>query len=135
MNTETNTAPVEPTEPTKAKPAKAAKVAKVKPAKTAKAKAAKPAKAKAAKAKAKPAKVKATNGKTAPTGRVAEILKLASRAKGTTPAQLNELTKWKVAPWKWLFSNPKGTGYCDRWGYDFEATRADGETRYKVAKR
>jgi hypothetical protein len=26
-------------------------------------------------------------------------------------------TKWKGAPWEWLFSNPKKTGYCDRWGY------------------
>jgi hypothetical protein len=38
----------------------------------------------------------------------------------SAPAELNALTKWKSAPWKWLFSNPKGTGYCDRWGYKFK---------------
>ena len=51
-----------------------------------------------------------------------EILKLASRAKG------------KGAPWKWIFSNPKGTGYCDRWGYKFKVLDEDG-TRYHVVKK
>ncbi len=46
---------------------------------------------------------------------VVEILKLASRAKGASPAELNALTKWKGAPWKWLFATPKKNGYCDRW--------------------
>lgn len=47
---------------------------------------------------------------------VVEILKLASRPNGVSPRELNTLTTWKGAPWKWLFSNPKGNGYCDRWG-------------------
>jgi hypothetical protein len=132
------TEPTPVTEPKakKAKPAKQAKPAKAKaepkakPAKQAKpnGKQAKPAKAKA-KAKAEP---KATRGK-GPSGMVEAILKLASRAKGVTPAELNELTKWKGAPWKWLFKNPKGTGYCDRWGYSFEVVHEDG-AHYKVAK-
>jgi hypothetical protein len=53
---------------------------------------------------------------------VVEILKLASRAKG------------KGAPRKWLFSDPKGTGYCDRWGYKFKVLDEDG-TRYHVVKK
>jgi hypothetical protein len=33
-------------------------------------------------------------------GMVVPILKLASRPKGVSPAELNALTKWKGAPWK-----------------------------------
>src|SRR5262245_15468276 len=86
---------------------------------------------KAAKAKAtKAAKPKADRK---PSGMVEKILKLASRPDGVSPAELNKLTSWKGAPWKWLFSNPKGNGYCDRWGYKFKVTRTDdGETRYCV---
>src|SRR5207244_12779849 len=43
---------------------------------------------------------------------------------------LNTLTKWKGTPWKWLFSNPKKNGYCDRWNYKFAVREVDGETRY-----
>ena len=86
------------------------------------AKAAKPAKA------TKPAK---TNGDRKPSGMVIKILAMASRKSGVTPAELNKLTTWKGAPWKWLFSNPKGNGYCDRWNYKFKVERGDdGETRY-----
>ena len=64
-----------------------------------------------------------------------ETLKLASRAKGVSPAELNELTTWKGAPWAWLFKNPKGTGYCDRWGYSFEKLAGEGRAvRYHVVK-
>jgi hypothetical protein len=122
----------------KAKPAKkAAAKAKAKPAKKAAAKT-KPAKAKAAaklakaKAAAKPAKP--TEAK-APRGMVVEILKLASRAKGVSPAELNELTKWKGAPWKWLFANPKKSGYCDRWGYKLTVLSTDDGVRYQVVKK
>jgi hypothetical protein len=69
---------------------------------------------------------------------VVEILKLASGAKGVSPAELNELTKWKGAPWKWLFSNPKGTGYCDRWGYKFKVLHDEDDDRsvpYQVTKK
>jgi hypothetical protein len=109
---------------------------------------AKPAKAKAAPKKAAPkATAKATPKKAAkkvapkaekakgPRGMVVEILKLASRAKGVSPAELNELTTWKGAPWRWLFSNPKKNGYCDRWGYSFEVVKIeDRGVRYHVAK-
>lgn len=74
-------------------------------------------------------------GRKEPRGNVVEILKLASRAKGVSPQELNDLTKWKGAPWKWLFQNPKKTGYADRWGYKFEVLNVDGETRYKVVKK
>jgi hypothetical protein len=96
------------------------KVVKV-PAKTVKAKAAK--------------KQKVTRGE-GPSGRVAEILKLASRAQGASRDELNALTKWKGAPWKWLFSNPKKSGYCDRWGYRLRVEEGkNGEARYHVTKR
>jgi hypothetical protein len=71
----------------------------------------------------------------APKGMV--ILKLASRAKGVTPAELNKLTEWKGAPWKWLFSNAKGTSYCDRWGYKVKvlADKDDPPKAYQVVKK
>src|SRR5262245_23926569 len=107
---------------------KAAKKTKAsKPAKTAKAKA--PAKA----AKAKPAAKPKAERK--PKGMVVKILALASRKDGVSPAELNKLTTWKGAPWKWLFSNPKGNGYCDRWGYKFKVVNDDGETRYCVTAK
>lgn len=41
-----------------------------------------------------------------------------------------------MAPWKWLFSNPKKNGYADRWGYTFKVIEgAEGETRYSVRAR
>jgi hypothetical protein len=56
-----------------------------------------------------------------------------------SPQKLNELTEWRGAPWKWLFSNPKKTGYADRWGYKFTVLQPDAENkrlvRYKVEKR
>jgi hypothetical protein len=114
-----------------AEPAKPKAKAKAKPAKQAKPNGKAKAKVKGAKAKAEP---KTTRGKH-PSGMVEAILKLASRAKGVSPAELNELTKWKGAPWKWLFKNPKGNGYCDRWGYSFEVLHDDNGTHYKVAKK
>jgi hypothetical protein len=67
---------------------------------------------------------------------VVEILKLASRAKGVSPAELNELIKWKGAPWKWLFAKPKKTGYSDRWGYKLTVLNPEnGGVRYQVVKR
>ena len=65
-----------------------------------------------------------------------EILKLAARKQGVSREELNTLTEWTGAPWKWNFSNPKGTGYCDRFGYKLAIlTGKDGETRYHVTKR
>jgi hypothetical protein len=85
---------------------------------------------------AKSAKPKATRGD-GPSGRVAEILKLASRAQGVSREELNKLTKWKGAPWRWLFSNPRKNGYADRWGYRLRVEEGKaGEARYCVtAKR
>src|SRR5262249_8855643 len=97
------------------------------------------AKAKAnGKAKAAPkAKVAAKpKAERKPAGMVKKSLKLTSRKDGVSPAELNKVTEWKGAPWKWLFSNPKGNGYCDRWGYKFKVTRTDdGETRYCVTPK
>ena len=109
----------------KTSPAKAAKAAR----KVAKA-AAKAERVAKSPRKAPPARKAATS----PSGMVVEILKLSSRAKGVTPAELNEKTQWKGAPWKWLFQNPKKNGYCDRWGYSFEVIRDDAGTHYKTAK-
>lgn len=129
---------------TGAKKTKAAKPAPKAKAAAPKAKAAKPAKPaakKVVKAAAKPAEKKAAAKpaakatKSEPTGMVKEIIKLALRPKGVTPAELNELTKWKGAPWKWFFQNKKGTGYADRWGYDFSVTKDDAGTHYKLAKK
>jgi hypothetical protein len=65
---------------------------------------------------------------------VVDILKLASRAKGVSPAELNERTKWKAAPWKWLQS-PKDR-LLRPLGYKLTVlTPETGGVRYQVAKR
>ncbi|MEY9179705.1 hypothetical protein [Bradyrhizobium sp. USDA 313] len=110
-------------------------LATVKPEKTKQPKAAKAAakKGKTVK-KAKPVKKTAANrtaakkpaakrDDAAPSGMTAELVKLALRACGVTPAQLNEHSKWKGAPWKWFFSNPKKTGVADRFGYKLKVER------------
>jgi len=72
-----------------------------------------------------------------PSEKVAEALKLAGRPNGASRAELDTAMGWKPgsAPWKWLFSNPKKNGYCDRWGYRLEVLEGkSGEARYKVSK-
>lgn len=71
----------------------------------------------------------------APSGKVALILALAAREEGCTPKELNELTGWTGAPWKWLFENPKGNGWCQKWGYDFKPTKTGREVCYYVEKQ
>ena len=94
---------------------------------------------KSTKPKAKVKKTKAA--KTAkrgdgPSGKVVDILKLASRPNGASREELNDLTGWSGAPWKWLFSNKRNTGYCDRHGYRLKVIEGkSGETRYAVTKR
>jgi hypothetical protein len=68
----------------------------------------------------------------APSGMVAKIIALALRPEGVSPAELNTVTEWKGAPWKWLFSNPKGTGYADRWGYRLDVTKDGKATTYRL---
>lgn len=70
-----------------------------------------------------------------PTGMVAKIIDLAVREEGVTPAELNTLTNWKGAPWKWLFSNWKGTGYADRWGYNLIVTKNAKKVAYKLVTK
>lgn len=69
-----------------------------------------------------------------PQGKALAILKLASRTGGASARELNELTGWRGAPWRWLFSNPRKTGVCDRWGFDFHTQRTDSGVRYFVTK-
>jgi hypothetical protein len=70
-----------------------------------------------------------------PMGMTAELVKLALRASGVTPAQLNEHSQWKGAPRKWFFSNPKKTGVADRFGMKLKVER-DGRavTYFLTAK-
>ena len=85
-------------------------------------------KATAKKATAKVAKPKSNGDK--PVGMTGELVKLALREKGVTPAQLNEHSKWKGAPWKWFFSNPKKTGVADRFGYKLKVEREGRAVTY-----
>lgn len=74
--------------------------------------------------------------KTEPSGMAAKIVQMCSRPEGATPTDLNELTNWSKAPWRWLLSNRKGTGFAERFGYSFEASK-DQATRgviYKLTK-
>ena len=90
---------------------------------------------KAAKAPKAP-KAPAEKGDKAPKGMVVQILTLAGRVEGVTPAELNALTNWKGAPWRWLFSNWQGTGYCDRWGYNLEIIKGEGrKVSYRISRK
>ncbi|MGY3130098.1 type IV secretory pathway TrbL component [Bradyrhizobium sp. USDA 4501] len=112
--------------PKKAKQPKAAKAA-AKKGKTVKK--AKPVKKTAAKKSA------AKRDGDAPSGMTAELVKLAMRACGVTPAQLNEHSKWKGAPWKWFFSNPKKTGVADRFGYKLKVERNGRAVTYFLTEK
>jgi hypothetical protein len=92
-------------------------------------KAAKP--ARVVKAVATRAQRAAVDGPKAPTGKTAELIALALRPEGVTPQELNEVSQWKGAPWRWTFSNPKGTGWAQRHGYQFRAEKGeDKRVRY-----
>jgi hypothetical protein len=65
-----------------------------------------------------------------PVGMTGELVKLALRDKGVTPAQLNDHSKWKGAPWKWFFSNPKKTGVADRFGYKLRVEKEGRAVTY-----
>jgi len=68
--------------------------------------------------------------------KVEAVLRLASRRNGASREELNELTEWKGAPWRWLFANKNKTGYCDRRGLRLKVIEGrDGEVRYRVVKR
>jgi hypothetical protein len=68
--------------------------------------------------------------------KVEAVLRLASRRNGASRAELIDLTGWSAAPWRWLFRNPKKTGYCDRRGLRLKVIEGrDGEVRYRVVKR
>lgn len=86
------------------------------------------------KAKAEKAPAEAKTRKEGPSGMRAKIIELALRPEGVTPAELNELTEWKGAPWKWLFSNPKGTGFADRWGYKLSVMKNGRSASYRLER-
>lgn len=72
----------------------------------------------------------------APSGKAADIGKLASRVNGASRQELIELTGWSQQAWKWYFVNSKGNGFCQRFGYKLEVIEGkDGETRYKIVKK
>lgn len=62
-----------------------------------------------------------------------QCLVLAQRPEGATTVELNQLTGWKGAPWRWLFTNPKGTGWADRAGLRVVAGKVGRTAVYKVA--
>ena len=86
---------------------------------------------------AKPMKpvIEYDEGKPISKGVGGEIMKMAMRPQGVTVAELVELTGWKRAPWKYLISNQKGTGYADKSGYELIASKNGREAIYKVRKR
>lgn len=76
--------------------------------------------------------------KTAPDGKYATITNLCARPEGASPDELFQATKWNKAPWKWLLSNRKGEGICERFGYSLEVKTSGGgkhkTTRYYLTK-
>lgn len=79
----------------------------------------------AAAAKANTKATRAPRASGQPNGKTAECIALALRPEGVTVAELNELTQWKGAPWSWNFSNPKGTGWSQKYGYGFRSAKGD----------
>jgi hypothetical protein len=77
----------------------------------------------------------AAGKKEAPEGKRAAVVDLAKRPEGATRAELIELTGWSKAPWKWLFSNPQGTGICDRYNLEFRCEQSGRNSRYYVGKQ
>lgn len=80
----------------------------------------------------KPVKAASSEG---PTGKVAECIALALRPQGVTAKELNELTGWTGAPWRWNFSNPKNTGWAQKHGYDFEVKKEGGTVTYHLSAK
>jgi hypothetical protein len=84
--------------------------------------------------KAKP-KPKPKHRNDGPQGKVALVLKLASRPNGASRKELIEATSWEKLPWRWSFENPKGTGWTQRHGLSFKVIeRKSGEAAYKVSR-
>jgi hypothetical protein len=90
---------------------------------------------KAAKAKSAKSKTSKPKGDGQPEGKSAECIRLALRKNGVTPAELNEFTGWKLAPWRWLYSNPKKTGWADRFGYKLEVIKDGRLVHYRLTPR
>lgn len=78
------------------------------------------------------ATVDAANGEAkGPKGKTADVIALAMRPEGATVAELVALTGWTKAPWSWNFTNPQGTGWCQKFGYTFRAEKGeDRKVRY-----
>ncbi len=73
--------------------------------------------------------------KTEPEGKYKQIIDLCARETGASPTELNELTGWTGAPWKWLLHNPKQTGLAQKYGYDFIASKDGRNVRYLLVKK
>jgi len=52
---------------------------------------------------------------------------------GVSP-ELNEVSGWKGAPWRWTFSNRLGTGWADRRGYKLVVEKDGRATTYRLTK-
>jgi hypothetical protein len=90
----------------------------------------------AAAKRAEKAPRKARAGKEQPEGKRLQVVNLCLRPEGATVKELVELTGWHKAPWKWMLGkNSKGTGFCDRYGYEFSQSDRDGATCYHLHRR
>lgn len=79
---------------------------------------------------------KPRESKTEPEGKRAAVVKLCMRPQGATVKELVKLTGWEKAPWRWtLGSNKNGTGFCDRYGYEFSQSTRDGAVCYHLSQR
>lgn len=97
------------------------------------AKAAKPAKSSTTKGQATRAARAVVDGVTlkGPEGKTAQCIELAKRPEGVTVAELIALTGWTKAPWSWNFTNPKGNGWAQKFGYKFHSVKGeDRKVRY-----
>jgi hypothetical protein len=73
--------------------------------------------------------------KTEPEGKYKLIVDMCCRETGASPQELHEATAWTGAPWKWLLTNPKGTGLAQKYCYDFVASKDGRNVRYMLVKQ
>ena len=73
--------------------------------------------------------------KTEPEGKYKLIVDMCCRETGASPQELHEATGWTGGPWKWLLTNPKGTGLAQKYGYDFVASKDGRNVRYMLVKQ
>ena len=74
------------------------------------------------------------SSKTEPEGKYSPSRRSVLPRDWASPQEL-AATSWTGGPWKWLLTNPKGTGLAQKYGYDFVASKDGRNVRYMLVKQ